>query len=362
MGSALVRARRAGLSLWLDDLSRESIAGGRLAALVRESSVSGVTTNPSIFAQSLSADPERILALKAQGFSAARVIETLMCEDVRAACDLMFPLYEESAGREGRVSLEVEPSLAHDAAGTLERAVQLRELVARPGVMIKIPATDAGLHAITAATARGISVNATLIFSISRMREVAQAYLTGLEQARAAGFDISGIHSVASFFVSRFDTVVDAFLRDEGSVRTLSLVGRCALAGATLAQQAHAEVFSSVRAEFLLGLGANAQRPLWASTGTKDPTFSDTLYVDSLVVPGAVNTLPYDTLLAFADHGMRAGSVLGVEHVERAGLVLDELDSFGFDYVAACELLEREGVAKFADAWRELSATVAGLF
>ena len=351
---------KAGISIWLDDLSRKRIESGDLARLVRERDVVGVTTNPTIFAGALAGGEgyaDRIAACAAAGRSVDETIVDLTTADVADACDILADAFADSDGRDGRVSIEVEPGLARDADGTIAQARELWARVDRPNAMIKIPATEEGLVAITAVIAAGISVNVTLIFSLERYRQVINAYLTGLEQARAAGRDLSAIHSVASFFVSRVDSEIDARLSAIGSEEALALKGQAGVANARLAYEVFEETFDSERARFLLSLGANAQRPLWASTGVKDPALPDTLYVSELVAPLAVNTMPEATLEAFADHGLVRGDTVTSEYLE-SNQLLNAIDRLGIDYVEVVEKLETEGLAKFDASWADLCATV----
>ena len=351
----------AGVSIWLDDLSRERLDSGSLVRLVDERSVVGVTTNPSIFANALadgSAYEAQVRELVAEGADVDRAIFEITTEDVRRACDALRPIYDATGGVDGRVSIEVSPLLARDTDGTIAEAKQLWEKVDRPNAMIKIPATAEGLPAITEAIASGISVNVTLIFSLPRYREVINAYLTGLEQARERGHDLSTIHSVASFFVSRVDVEIDKRLNASGAEGAAELRGRAALANARLAYQVFEQSFDSERARVLLDAGANRQRPLWASTGVKDPSLPDTLYVVELVAADTVNTMPEATLEAVADHGeIRGDTVTGTYH--EANKLLDAIDVAGVSYTEVVEQLEREGVEKFVVSWRELQATVA---
>jgi transaldolase len=276
---------------------------------------------------------------------------------VRSACDLFAPLADATNGEDGRVSIEVSPLLANDTDGTIAEAKQLWELVDRRNVMIKIPATKEGLPAITEAIASGISVNVTLIFSLPRYREVINAYLTGLEQARERGHDLSGIRSVASFFVSRVDVEIDKRLDALGTDEATALKGKAGVANARLAYQVFEESFASERAKLLLSEGAHLQRPLWASTGVKDPSLPDTLYVTELVAPQTVNTMPEGTLNAVADHGEITGNTV-TDGYHDANILLDELDALGVSYTEVVELLEVEGVDKFKVAWSELQQTV----
>lgn len=361
MNTRTARLSEAGVSIWLDDLSRERLESGDLARLIAESHVVGVTTNPTIFAKAIGGDAretERIAACARRGRSVEETITDMTTADVAAACDLLAPVYERTAGRDGRVSIEVEPSLARDAEATVARAIELWHLVDRPNAMIKIPATAEGLTAITEVIAAGISVNATLLFSLTRYREVLNAYLLGLERARAAGHDLSTIRSVASFFVSRVDSEVDRRLRALGSPEAKGLTGRAALANAWLAYEIFEQTLASERARLLMHQGAHPQRLLWASTGVKDPALPDTLYVSDLVAPDVVNTMPEATLLAYADHGELAATPAAFPYRE-ADQVLNRIDACGIDYGEVTERLEHEGLQKFEDSWNELLATVA---
>jgi transaldolase len=346
----------AGVSIWLDDLSRELIETGKISELIEERNVVGVTSNPSIFQSALSKGDrynEDLAALTAAGKDVEDVVFELTTEDVRNAADLFLPLYESSKGVDGRVSIEVDPRLAHDTDKTVEQAKQLAAAVDRPNVLIKIPATKAGLPAITAVTAEGISVNVTLIFSLERYRGVMNAYLEGLERAHANGHDLSTIRSVASFFVSRVDTEIDKRLDAMGTDEAKALRGKGGIANARLAYQAYEEVFSTPRWTSLADEGANPQRPLWASTGVKDKAYPDTMYVTELVAPGVVNTMPSATLEATADHGeIRGDTVTGA--YEESSKVLDDLDGIGISYTEVTDLLEQEGVDKFEKAWGDL--------
>ena len=349
----------AGVSIWLDDLSRERLETGSLQRLIDERNVVGVTTNPTIFAGAL-ADGERyasdLARLREAGASVDDAIESLTAGDVAAACDLFDGLFRSTGGVDGRVSIEVSPLRAHDHEGTVAEAVRLHKLVDRENVLIKIPATDAGLDAIADTTAAGISVNVTLIFSLNRYREVINAYLTGLERAQQAGRDLSKIHSVASFFVSRVDTEIDKRLDAVGG-DALRLKGKAGIANARLAYRVFEETFASERAQTLLAAGANLQRPLWASTGVKDPAYPDTMYVTELVADGVVNTMPEKTLDALADHGRVTGDTI-TDAYDEAGALLDAVEKAGVPYIDVTEQLEREGVEKFEVSWGELVDTV----
>jgi transaldolase len=361
MSDRLQELADAGVSIWLDDLSRERIETGNLADLVKNKNVVGVTTNPTIFAGAI-ADGERyddqVRKLVADGADVTKVIFELTTEDVRNACDILAPVAEATAA-DGRVSIEVEPDLANDTDATVASAKALWAAVGRSNVLIKIPATVEGLPAITAAIAEGISVNVTLIFSEARYRDVMDAYLTGLEQARDAGRDLGSIQSVASFFVSRVDTEVDKRLEAVGSEVALALRGKAAVANALVAYGAFEEVFGSERWRDLEAAGANRQRPLWASTGVKNPDYDDTMYVRDLVVPETVNTMPEKTLEAFADHGEVLGDVVTGKGGEGRAL-LERLSEVGVDFDDVMLVLETEGVDKFKKSWDELVETVQG--
>ncbi|MFS8096966.1 transaldolase [Lentzea alba] len=352
----------AGVSIWLDDLSRELLAGGRLEALVADRGVVGITTNPTIFASALERGERytpRLRELAATGASVEDMVFAITTDDVRAACRVLRPVYDRTDGADGRVSLEVDPGLAHDAEATIARARELWAAVDEPNLLIKIPATTDGLGAITAVIAEGISVNVTLIFSLERYRDVIDAYHTGLETAAFNEYDVSAIHSVASFFVSRVDTAVDARLDAIGTDRALAVKGKAGIANARLAHEIHVESLVSPRWRRLAAAGARPQRPLWASTGVKNPDYPDTMYVSGLAIPGTVNTMPGATLEAFADHGTVPAIVLE-EVYGPAQDVLDEIAELGIDYREVTDELERQGVRKFADSWDELADTVRG--
>ena len=356
MNERLKDLTAAGVSIWLDDLSRERIESGNLQDLIENYSVRGVTTNPTIFAQALSSDSysPAIASEKAAGSDASKTIFNLTTEDVANACSIFEGVYSSTAGVDGRVSIEVEPGLAHDAQATISQAKELYAKVNRENVMIKIPATLAGLEAITEVTAAGISVNVTLIFSVERYEAVIDAYMTGLERALEAGVDVSKIHSVASFFVSRVDTEVDKRLEALG--RT-DLKSKAALANARLAYELYQAQFSSERWQALTQQGARIQRPLMASTGVKDPNLPDTLYVTELVAADVVNTMPEKTMMATADHGEIPGNSI-VPNIADAKQVMQELADAGIDFADVTELLESEGVQKFIDSWDDLVTSV----
>lgn len=356
----LAQLSTAGVSIWLDDLSRDRIISGGLRKLITDKNVVGVTTNPTIFAGALSkgaAYTEQVALLAAAGTGVHEAVFEITTDDVTAACDLFHPVYDRTNGVDGRVSIEVEPTLAHDAAGTIAAARQLWAKVERPNALIKIPATIEGLEAITETIAAGISVNVTLIFSLERHRQVINAYLTGLEKAKAAGLDLSKIHSVASFFVSRVDTEIDRRLVEIGTDEALALKSKAGVANARLAYQVYEQAFASERAAGLIAAGANRQRPLWASTGVKDPNLPDTLYVTELVAAEVVNTMPEKTLEATFDHGVVTGDTV-TGFYDDANAVLDALAAQGISYDDVTQVLEAEGVSKFTVSWNELLDTV----
>ncbi|MFD9686954.1 transaldolase [Kitasatospora sp. NPDC059146] len=369
MTDALKRLSDEGVAIWLDDLSRARLNSGNLAELVQNKHVVGVTTNPTIFQKAIAGSGDssydgQLRDLAVRGVTTDEAIRMITTSDVRDAADVLRPVYDASNGRDGRVSIEVDPRLAHETAPTVAEAKQLWWLVDRPNVLIKIPATQAGLPAIAAVIGLGISVNVTLIFSLERYKAVIDAYLTGLEAAKAKGLDLSQIESVASFFVSRVDTEIDKRLDKIGG-DAKDLRSKAALANARLAYQAYEEVFGSVdgrtagsaRWKALEDAGAKPQRPLWASTGVKDPALPDTLYVTELVAPGTVNTMPEATLDATGDHGVVTGNTI-VPNYADAKAVLDAIAAAGVDYDDVVQVLEDEGVQKFEQSWQELLDTV----
>ncbi len=351
--------RDAGVAVWLDDLSRSRIASGGLAALV-ERGVVGVTTNPTIFAAALAggdAYDAQLRDLARDGAAVEEAVLRITTDDVRDACDVLRPVYDATDGVDGRVSIEVDPRLARDTAGTIASAQTLWSEIERPNLFVKIPATLEGLPAITAAIAQGISVNVTLIFSLQRYRAVLDAFLDGLEQARDAGIDLAPIGSVASFFVSRVDSAIDPRLDEIGSDEAAQLRGTAAIANARLAWGVYEEVVASERWQALAAAGAHPQRPLWASTGVKDPAYTDTRYVDELVVAGTVNTMPEKTLEAVADHGdVRGDTVSGTQDASAA--LLDRIEALGISVDEVTEQLEVEGLEKFEASWTELLTSV----
>ncbi len=353
----------AGVAVWLDDLSRERLRSGNLAELIATKSVVGVTTNPTIFASAVAngdAYDQQLRELAGQGTGVEDIVRAFTTDDVRHACDVLRPVWAATGGRDGRVSLEVDPRLAHETDATVAQAIELWKIVDRPNVMIKIPATEEGVPAITRTLAEGISVNVTLIFSVQRYRTVMEAFLHGLEQARGAGHDLSTIAGVASFFVSRVDTEVDNRLEAIGTPQAMGLRGKAALANARLAYGAYQEVFGvGSRWAGLAEDGAKPQRPLWASTGVKNPNYPDTMYVTELVAPNTVNTMPEKTMDAVAAHGEVTGDTVSDTAVA-AQQVFDALDGVGIDITDVFCTIENEGVQKFTASWAELADTVQG--
>src|SRR5215813_6585029 len=355
----LAQLSAAGVSVWLDDISRNRLASGNLAGLIRDRHVVGVTSNPTIFAHALasgSAYDSQIADLEVREVGLEEAARALTTYDIRWACDVLRPVYDASDGVDGRVSLEVDPRLARETAKTIAEARALWWLVDRPNLFIKIPATVEGLPAITQCLSEGISVNVTLIFSLERYDQVIDAFMAGLEQA--SDRDVASLASVASFFVSRVDTEVDERLDKIGTPESEALRGKAALANARLAYELYEERFSSPRWEALRQAGARPQRPLWASTSTKDPAYPDTMYVVELVAPGTVNTMPESTLDAMADHGKLEGN-RGSSGYDQARQVFADLEALGISYQDVVTVLEDEGVAKFAASWQEMLETIS---
>jgi transaldolase len=357
MNDALAALTGAGVSIWLDDLSRDRLVSGSLASLAERDHVVGVTTNPSIFAKAITgsdAYEPQLRDLAARGVDVREALRALTTFDVRWACDVLRPAYDATGGVDGRVSIEVDARLAHDTAATIAEARALWWLVDRPNLFIKIPAARQGIPAIAACLAEGISINVTLIFSLQRYDAVTGAFLDGMERARRAGHDLSVIGSVASFFISRVDTEIDSRLDKIGTAEAAALRGRGAVANARLAYQHYERVLSGPRWAALGAAGARPQRPLWASTSVKDPAYPDTRYVTGLVAPGVVNTMPEATLRLVADHGqVPADSVHG--RYDESQQVLDRLQRAGVDYDDVTQRLEEGGVAAFDSAWERLS-------
>ncbi len=358
----LDRLTAAGVSIWLDDISRERLGTGNLAELVTDWQVRGVTSNPTIFASAMakgSAYGTQLADLRVRGVGVDEAARAITTYDIRWACDVLRPVYDATGGLDGRVSIEVDPRIARNAAKTIAEARALWWQVDRPNLLIKIPATVEGLPAITACLAEGISVNVTLIFALARYEQVIDAYLAGLEAAATSGHDLAGIASVASFFVSRVDTEVDRRLDALGTDGAKALRGQAAVANARLAYELFQRKFAGDRWEALAGQGARPQRPLWASTSTKDPSYRDTMYVEDLIAPHTVNTMPEATLHATADHGViAADTITGGYEASRA--VFDDLAALGISYDDVVDVLEREGVQKFEDSWTQLLAAISG--
>lgn len=362
MSRALDELTAAGVSLWLDDLSRERLRTGSLARMIDDWHISGVTSNPSIFANALGDGAEyaaKVAELAARGADLDQTARTLMTDDVRDACDLFLPTFRATDGVDGRVSIEVEPSLAHDTEGTVKQALELAKIVDRPNLYIKIPAMAEGIPAIADTLAAGVSVNVTLIFSLARYEQVIDAFFEGMERARDNGHDLHGLTSVASFFVSRVDVEVDKRLDAIGTDAAAALRGTAAIANARLAYQLFERRFASDRWAELAAAGARVQRPLWASTGVKDPSYDDTRYVVELVAPDTVNTAPEKTIRAVADHGIIRGNTISGTYTT-SQQIFDRLAGLGVDLPDVFDVLEREGVEKFDRAWNQLMSTVQG--
>jgi transaldolase len=357
----LAQLSAAGVSVWLDDISRERLTTGNLAGLIRDRHVVGVTSNPTIFAHALasgSAYDGQLTDLEVREVGLEEAARSITAYDIRWACDVLRPVYDTTDGVDGRVSLEVDPRIARDTAKTIAEARALWWLVDRPNLFIKIPATEPGLPAITQCLSEGISINVTLIFSLERYGQVIDAFLAGMEQAGQAGHDLATIASVASFFVSRMDTEVDRRLDKIGTAEAAALRGKAAIANARLAYELYEERFAAPRWEALRQAGARPQRPLWASTSTKDPAYPDTMYVEELVAPGTVNTMPESTLHAMADHGQLHGNT-GSSGYDQARQVFADLEALGIGYQDVVTVLEDEGVAKFAASWQEMLETIS---
>jgi transaldolase len=365
--SPLQQLHELGQSVWLDYIRRGILRNGELERMIQEDALRGVTSNPSIFEQAIGGSDdydEALESLAGEGRTAGQVFETLAVEDIRRAADLFRPIYDESGGTDGFVSLEVSPELASDTDATLDEARRLWRATDRPNVMIKVPGTDAGIPAIEQLLYEGVNVNITLLFSLEGYERVMQAYLRGLERRVAEGKEVDGIASVASFFISRVDTAVDAELEaileketDEGrKAQIRSLFGLAAIANAKLAYQRFAQVFGDERFARLRERGAQVQRPLWASTSTKNPDYRDVVYVEELIGPDTVNTMPLATIEAFADHGIARRTV--DEKLDEARAALTALRELGIDLDRITDRLQEEGVEKFAKSYQELIRTV----
>jgi len=364
----LLQLQRYGQSVWYDDIDRDLLLSGRLQRMIEEDGVSGVTSNPTIFQKAVASSQAydtQIRELMANGADVPQIYEALVVADIQTAADVLRPVYERTNGRDGYVSLEVSPHLAHDTEGTIAEARRLFATVTRPNLMIKVPATPAGLPAITTLIGDGLNVNVTLIFSLDVYRRVIESYLDGLEMRLAAGQPLKHVASVASFFVSRIDTVVDRLLQarldntaDPEQQRELrSLLGKAAVASAKLAYQVYKEAFSQPRFKALEARGARTQRPLWASTSTKNPQYDDILYVQPLIGPDTVNTMPGVTLNAFRDHGIAALTL--EKDVDQARQLMEKLAALGVDMEKVTTDLLAAGVKAFADSYDLLLAGIA---
>jgi transaldolase len=360
MSDALADLSAQDVSIWLDDISRERLRTGNLQELADDKHVVGVTSNPTIFQKALDkgdAYDDQVSELAARQVAIDGAVRYLMAYDIRWACDVLRPIFDRTGGKDGRVSIEVDPRIAHDSHRTTAEANGLKWLVDRPNVLIKIPATVEGLSSIEAATAAGVNVNVTLIFGLDRYDGVMEAYISGLEKAKDAGIDLSTIQSVASFFVSRVDTEIDKRLDKIGTDEATALRGKAGIANARLAYERYEKAFSSERWKALEAAGAHKQRPLWASTGVKDPAYDDTMYVVELVAPNVVNTMPEATLDAVADHGAIRGDTIHGTY-DDARKVIDDLEALGVSYDDVIEVLEVEGIAKFEDSYAQLAESV----
>ncbi|HSM45221.1 MAG TPA: transaldolase, partial [Acidimicrobiia bacterium] len=358
--SPLHRLRTAGVSPWSDQISREMLDSGELERRIQEDAITGVTSNPSIFAKAIVGSDDYdtdVAEMKGRGASTTEIISTLMGDDIQRGCDALRDVYERTDGRDGFVSVEVTPTLAHDTEATVAEAREWVKRIDRPNLLVKVPATEAGLPAIRRLIGEGISINVTLIFSLERYRQVMAAYLDGIETYIDQGGDPARVASVASFFVSRMDSEVDDRLEAIGTPEAMDLRGRTAIANARLAYRAFLDTFAGERWQGLVSGGARIQRPLWASTSTKNPDYRDTLYVEELVAPRTVNTMPLETIDAYQEHGPEPVA-FGPEEMAEAQTVIDQMGRVGVDYDDVMEVLEREGVDKFIASWEELVTDV----
>jgi transaldolase len=358
--SPLHRLRTAGVSPWSDQISREMLDTGELERRIQEDAITGVTSNPSIFAKAIVGSDDYdtdVAEMKGRGASTTEIISTLMGDDIQRGCDALRDVYERTDGRDGFVSVEVTPTLAHDTEATVAEAREWVKRIDRPNLLVKVPATEAGLPAIRRLIGEGISINVTLIFSLERYRQVMAAYLDGIETYIDQGGDPARVASVASFFVSRMDSEVDDRLEAIGTPEAMDLRGRTAIANARLAYRAFLDTFAGERWQGLVSGGARIQRPLWASTSTKNPDYRDTLYVEELVAPRTVNTMPLETIDAYQEHGPEPVA-FGPEEMAEAQTVIDQMGSVGVDYDDVMEVLESEGVDKFIASWEELVTDV----
>lgn len=361
MTSNLHRLHLAGVSPWLDQISRRMLDEGELQAHVDDNAIRGVTSNPSIFAKAITESTDyddQVDELTARGAETEEIIQTLMADDLRRACDVLAPVYDDSDGQDGFVSVEVTPTLAHDTEATIAEAREWSKTINRPNLLVKVPATKAGLPAIEQLIGEGISINVTLVFSLERYKEVMQAHIAGLQRAHADGLDLARIASVGSFFISRMDVEVDARLDEIGSPAALELKGTTAIANGRLAYEAYLATYGGEAWAELAAAGATVQRPLWASTSTKDPDYPDTLYVDAFVAPNTVNTMPLSTISAYQDHGSFPVA-FGPSEIALAHRTLKAMDDLGIDYDDVMDVLETEGVDKFIASWEEVVADIA---
>jgi transaldolase len=363
MPSNLHGLASTGVSVWSDQISRAMLDSGELSARAVEDAVTGVTSNPTIFAGAIVGSDDyaaQLADLKAAGLAAEEIAKALMAEDIARACDVLRPVFSSTTGDDGYVSVEVSPVLADDTAATIDEAREWVKTIDRSNLLVKVPATREGIPAIRALTAEGISVNVTLIFSLQRYDEVMDAYMSGLADFASVGGDLSKVFSVASFFVSRFDTEVDKRLEAIETDDARSLMGKTAVANARVAYGLYRDRFTSERFAALTAKGARRQKPLWASTSTKNPEYHDLLYVESLVAPGTVNTMPLETIDAYQDHGDPEPAAFTEEDIAAARSDLDRMADLGIDYDDVVGTLEREGVDKFAKSWHELLAAIEG--
>jgi transaldolase len=358
--SRLHLLRLTGVSPWSDQISREMLDSGEMARRIEEDSITGVTSNPSIFAKAIVGSGHYdadVTEMAGRGADTTEIIAALMSSDIQRGCDALREVHRTSDGRDGFVSVEVTPTLAHDTEASIAEAREWVKRIDRPNLLVKVPATEAGLPAIRQLIGEGISINITLIFSLERYRKVMEAYLDGIESYLDHGGEATQVASVASFFVSRMDTEVDRRLEEIGTEEALALRGKTAVANAQLAYRAFLDTFTGPRWQNLVGRGARIQRPLWASTSTKNPDYPDTLYVEQLVAPHTVNTMPIDTIDAYQDHGPRPNA-FGPEDMARAQATIERMGEVGVDYDDVMQVLEDEGVEKFTDAWNELVDSV----
>ncbi len=351
----------AGQSVWSDQISRSMLDTGELERRIAEDAVTGVTSNPSIFAKAIVGSDDyadQLTELLERDAATNEIVGALMTADLQRACDALSGVWESTNGVDGHVSVEVDPELAHETEPSVDEAREWVKRIDRPNLLVKIPATRAGLPVIAALIGEGISINVTLIFSLARYREVMEAYLAGLETFRSVGGDVSKVASVASFFVSRVDSEVDARLDAIGTPEAKNLRGKAAVANALAAYDEFLQIFRGPRWESLAADGARVQRPLWASTSTKNPDYPDTLYVDSLVAPHTVNTMPLETIDAYQDHGSDRPKIFGPAEMATARVILEELAEVGVDYDDVVQTLEDEGVEKFIASWRDLLSDI----